>query len=725
MGQISYPQIIYSVDRYNRTPLHVLLSSKIFTSLLPVSTQVKMILKGRSDSLDRVSLHLAIKFGASIEVLNALIAINPSSLLKKNEQGCTPLHYVFLISEEIRPSLGVVKCLLTTPGENATRLKDSADRLPLHIAAERAADAAILELLIEANADGCYRKNRDGDLPIHLLVRSGKATQTTVEMLLLPIIDSETICGIPGSRGLELPLHIAAEYNCSFKVLERLLISYSKAATIPRRRVGEKASHSSQMYAIDIFEGNRAAFTSKLKAQKSRSYRSFSRSHSGFSQASIATEEAVRIDMAIADFDLRSDLIFVFFPNAPSTASNNNLYRKDIHRIKRLQNLIRKEANSCAEYLTVNDEAAMSEMAQLAWCFFCTFENPGDINDEYSTIVGQILKGLPNPVVQILSNIRNPYSSPNPHMTILECATTKCKRFISSRLLFVGRFTLDANDGVLHKSEDCLILNAFDHFMEESYRRFVSTFKKEEEVKDIDDVASCHSGNIGHMLSFGDDAQSLFVDFAVKLGFDEDEANNKYEELVSKRDVARPSNLTEFQTKAERKEITLETFRQFCDTHRVDTSGVGRVVIKFMKNRSRFLREKVVRARLSLSKENCCILPIIEDYDVDRVQHSSASLDTSADSPDVHGSIVFGHKFWTFESKDSIYAMDVIENNVLGYDLSAYKYSLVLPSGDRNLEAMLSHENLDSVNTRDVLQSIGRALKELHDNGEFCLCIST
>ena len=703
------PQIIYSVDRYNRTPLHVLLSSTIFTSLLPVSAQLKMILKGTTNAADKIPLHLALKFGASIEVLNALITINPSLLLEKNEEGCTPLHYVFLISSEIPPTLGIVKALLTTPGENATRVKDSLDRLPLHIAAERAADTPILELIIEAYADGCYRKNRDGDLPIHLIVRSGKATLSSVEMLLLPIVDSETICGIPGSRGLELPLHIAAEYNCSYNVLKRLLSSFNKAATIPRRRAGLKSQSSSQMYAIDIFEENRKFYLSKYKTKTSGSHQSLSESnrslnrvHSGISHASIATEEAVRADMEIADFDLRSDLIFVYFPNAPTISHTGDLYRKDINRIKRLQSLIRKEANSCAEYLTVNDEAIMSEMAGLAWCFFCTFENPRDINDEYSSVVGQILKGLPNPVVQFLSNIRHPFSSPIPHMTVLECATKKCKRLISSRLLFVGRFTLNANNSMIYKSEDCLIINASDHFMEESYRRFVSTFKKEEEIKDLDDIASCHSGNIGQMLSFGDDAQSLFVDFVVRLGFDEDDANNEYEKLVSNR-----------------KEMTLEMFRQFCDTHRVDNSGVRNVVIKFMRNRTRFLREKVVRARLSLSKDDCFIFPIIEDYDVDRVEDSSKTLDTSTgDSNDAHNSIIFGQRFWTFESKDSIYAMDVIENNV-GYDLSVFKYALVLPNGDRNLENILSHENLDCVNTRDILQSVGRAVKQLHDNGKF------
>jgi hypothetical protein len=47
----------------------------------------------------------------------------------------------------------------------------------------------------------------DGDLPLHLLVRSGNATQVTVELLLRPIMSNPTICSYPGSLGINLPLH--------------------------------------------------------------------------------------------------------------------------------------------------------------------------------------------------------------------------------------------------------------------------------------------------------------------------------------------------------------------------------------------------------------------------------------------------------------------------------------------------------------------------------------
>jgi len=717
-------QVVHSIDRYNRTPLHILLSRKSNSSQIPMSTQVSMILE--KDASNSVPLHLALKYGASVEVLNALIEANPSSLLTKDEQGCTPLHYVFLISDEIIPTLSVVRTLLTTPGENAARIKDSVDRLPLHIAAQIGANDAILELLLDANADGCYRKNRDGDLPIHLLVRSDKATASSVEILLAPIIDSETICGIPGSQGLNLPLHIAAEYNCSYKILEGLLLSYGEAASIPRRISRADGQSMPPLFALDIFEANRKSTIDPVRRNESqRTLQSTSLiSYGEQSINSETTQEAVRSDMETADFDLRSDLIFVFYPVVPAMGSESKAYRRDNNRISRLESLIRREAINCSEYRKVNHESSMSEMTQLAWSFFCTFENPKDPSDEYSKSVGNILKGLPNSVVQLLADVRNPFSTPITHMVVTACATAKCKRLITSRLLFVGRFVLDHSNVALHESYDSLIIAAKDHGMEEAYRRFIMTFKKEEDITDIDDLASHHSGTIGQMSSFGEDAQSMFVDFALKLGIDEDSANTEYERLVlgvygndmDTSDYLNHSNHSK--EKYERKEITLDMFRKFCDYHRVDSSGVRDVVIKFMKHRIQFLREKVVRARLNSSKAKWCILPIIEDYDTDRVEQiddNDISVDETNDEcytllPN------FGMRSWTYgDSKDSMYANDVIENNTSSYDLSSFKYGLVLPRGDRDLADVLLHEQLKNREIKDMLLNVGTALKDLHN----------
>ena len=52
-----------------------------------------------------------------------------------------------------------------------------------------------------------HSSSDDGDLPVHLLVRSGSANPVTVDLLLRPIIHNPTICAYPGSVGVNLPLH--------------------------------------------------------------------------------------------------------------------------------------------------------------------------------------------------------------------------------------------------------------------------------------------------------------------------------------------------------------------------------------------------------------------------------------------------------------------------------------------------------------------------------------
>jgi hypothetical protein len=55
-----------------------------------------------------------------------------------------------------------VQALLTNPGVNASQLKDSRGKLPIHVAAERGAGEALLRVLVDAYADGCYRLTGKG-----------------------------------------------------------------------------------------------------------------------------------------------------------------------------------------------------------------------------------------------------------------------------------------------------------------------------------------------------------------------------------------------------------------------------------------------------------------------------------------------------------------------------------------------------------------------------------
>lgn len=120
------------------------------------------------------------------------------------------------------------------PSENAPRIKDPSGRLTLHVATERSADINVLRLLVHGHAHDCFRRSREGDQPLHLLVRSGKATKEMVEMLLKSITRKESVsCArrprlvSAAARGGALPMLL--------RLLQSLLRTYGRAATGRRR----------------------------------------------------------------------------------------------------------------------------------------------------------------------------------------------------------------------------------------------------------------------------------------------------------------------------------------------------------------------------------------------------------------------------------------------------------------------------------------------------------
>jgi len=95
----------------------------------------------------------------------------------------------------------------------------------------------------------------DGDLPLHLLVRSGQATQVTVELLLRPIIQNPTICAYTGSTGVQLPLHSKSNVGSDF---------------IDRHNIFSQAIFS-HLFSLIQLRQNTAANTAFLKASCLRS----------------------------------------------------------------------------------------------------------------------------------------------------------------------------------------------------------------------------------------------------------------------------------------------------------------------------------------------------------------------------------------------------------------------------------------------------------------------
>ena len=855
-------QLVHCEDRAGMTPLHVFLSSHPEGCSLPdtitLRRQVGALTAAGFGSMGIVPLHYALKVNSSQKVLRALIAENPSALLETDREGRTPLHACFLLKREEPPSEGIVKALLTNPGENAAKVKDSHERLPIHIAAERGASLEILKVLVDVYPDSCYRVNLAGDLPLHLLVRSGTATTESVELLIEPIMRNETICKMGGSIGCQLPLHIASEYSCAFEILEALLSSYPEAATIARSlprdadkiEVGNVVDNANdddkyeKVYAIDLFERTRELNTSGIDTSGNRrkSYLTSALSSKGSVASSddphslsergedvviedispVKTPQKGRLkrrgsfgamskksvdslfdagtvhssqsrdlavtDMLSADFDLRSDLIFVYGPliKAPGGLP----YRHDRRRVKRLTNLIRREAIQIAERHAedvdvtgrdfggnVESDGApssnlpdvLTDMASLAWCFLCS-HNDTYINDAKAT-----LRGLSTPAVSVLAQVPNPHSTPLGGIPIVQSASTKCKELIQSRLRFVGRYVLDQDAHPLHKSDSCMVIRAVDHSCVEAYNQVREALQKAETIDE--GKAELHDnfeqsateddiGTIVHLTKSNYPSKDLvdaFVAFATKAGINEDRATAEINALLgsssgssncdrpppdsSDSDVVselgdHPIDACAISTRSTHDDDVenndahrthRKAFDEFYHGQLFNKDGTRSVCIKFMRHRSQFELEVAARSRLDLaSGSNWFIAPILEDFDVDRIKkkrNRESTLRPPRTTPEGEyndyavpikgydtGSVSTDNR--GMDSKDELFALHSIERNASISSFSLFRYAIVLPGGDRDLDAISQHEQLKIGQIRQYTLQVALALEHLHENSE-------
>lgn len=854
-------QLLHCEDSDGMTPLHVFLSSHPEGCRLPDSIalrrQVGALISAGFGSMGIVPLHYALKVNSSEKVLRALIAENPSALLETDREGRTPLHACFLLKREEPPSEGIVKALLTNPGENAAKVKDSHERLPIHIAAERGASLEILKLLVDVYPDSCYRVNLAGDLPLHLLVRSGTATAESVEMLIEPIMRNETICKMGGSIGCQLPLHIASEYSCSFKILEALLSTYPEAASTARSLPndsdgvavgdtrGSKEDEYENVYPIDLFERTRDLNTSGIDS----TYPSVNRRNSYFasalsSRASVASSDGPNSlsdqgdvviedispvktphkgkakrrgsfgamsksvdslfdagtvhsthsrdlavnDMLSADFDLRSDLIFVY---APLVESQGGLpYRHDRRRIKRLTNLIRREAIQIAERHGENISAAgnnvgdnaegdgttgivpngLTDMARLAWCFLCSH------NDAYINDARVILRGLSTPAVSVLAQALNPHSRPVGGIPIMDSASAKCKELIQSRLRFVGRYILDEDPYPVHKSDSCMVMRAMDYSCVEEYKQVQEALRKAEAVADgkveLQDnfEQSATEDDIGTIVHHtgihrpSKDLVDAFVAFATKAGISEDRASAEIDALLGScssscidrsspdssdavsdlgDDDDHPMDAYAISPRSAHgdnfmdKHAHRKAFDEFCKSQLFNSDGVRSVCIKFMRHRSQFELEIAARSSPDpTSGSDWCVAPILEDFNADRVKRKNKMTSTlspsrrEASAPEGNysdyavpmkgvGTGKMSINDRGADSKDELFALHTIERNVSVSSFSLFRYAIVLPGGDRDLDAIAQHEQLNIGQIRQYTLQVALALEHLHED---CKC---
>jgi len=128
----------------------------------PLTLKVEMKLVRETYTLP---LHLAIKYKASPEVIEMLVAAAPSVLLARDgAQKETPL----MVMLKMQPDVKLVDALLLKNPSCAT-VRDRNDNTPLHIACSRGVSIDVLKHLCLMYPRGLKRRNFQGKTPCQLL----------------------------------------------------------------------------------------------------------------------------------------------------------------------------------------------------------------------------------------------------------------------------------------------------------------------------------------------------------------------------------------------------------------------------------------------------------------------------------------------------------------------------------------------------------------------------
>jgi hypothetical protein len=632
-------------------------------------------------------------------------------------------------------------CYNRGAGVNALQVKDSGGNLPLHIATAVGAPYSIVELLVRHYADGCYRRTLAGDLPVHLHVMSGNATTSSVELLIAPLANSPSGLRAFSSKGFVLPIHVAVQYQVNIDVLSRMCRTYPLGA-----RETRNSSFSSQgpleVYALDILEEARE----DIMAQRS--------------------------DDLLEQFNAKSDLLFVYFPDAVSIlphrskrtveSSDNSdysgspslLFRKEAERIRRLECMIKNEVTSMQEkQMLVQGSCRLSETAYLAWIWLATFRShDDDPDDNYVENIRRILDGLHHDAVKFLAciNVDQQLFSP-PHrvihlfdidltecsfqalsarraLTVQDCASRECSALLSDKLRFIGRYEFSSErvrrfyDGtsIVHLSEisphnASLIVRARDFGFAQQYRDIMRAI----ESSDIDRRNTTLSNACGPVKECAL-VESEKIEGHVSLAL-----LNSFCKSIGLLDVPQELYSSDVYEEIPQSDlgdilvlVTQEVFQRFCKKNFMDDFGVRDVVIKFMSSRDDFEKELAFRETITCIDGLTPVVPVIDNY------YGSAelvtSLDSTAELQDPDSAISFDSTLKSavpFDGKNGRYAIDIFQkhfHDMLGCNLQFFPYAIVMPSAERDLSSIVIHERLSLIQKRQSLFQVGKCLQALH-----------
>jgi len=300
----------------------------------------------------------------------------------------------------------------------------------------------IVGIVLNAYEEGALMVDRNGDLPAHLLAKQlwewekhfkenylnehGREEKLDIfinrkqhkelkylfrevsfihreciQSLLQPIHNIRSLCRAKGSKGILLPIHIAALYGVKFEIVQGMIEAYEEGVSL---RCEDSLNGLRPILPLELLD--------RHKPKKK---------HIELAKTDTPKAKAKKMN-SIDTFHRASDLMFMYFPNV-------TLYRNDPKRLRRIENMIRKEA-------TDDQSDSLPAEVEAIWVWMNTFqmeESEENVNSEYdipdySQSVKNIVKELNLTAFSKLAKVQ----SPKHNTDLIEAAIPSCARVLQT-----------------------------------------------------------------------------------------------------------------------------------------------------------------------------------------------------------------------------------------------------------------------------------------------------
>ena len=167
----SYPEAIFSRNRYGRTPLDEARYEGAANVESFLETQLDILRVAREerhpDANGQFFIHRVLqRVNMFLGAIKLIIQVNPESITAADNQGTTPLHIACRVG-----NVKASKCIVGAR-EDTLMARDAGDNLPIHIACW-AGKCNSVNYLMTTNECGVSKENAKGKLPIELLLLHG------------------------------------------------------------------------------------------------------------------------------------------------------------------------------------------------------------------------------------------------------------------------------------------------------------------------------------------------------------------------------------------------------------------------------------------------------------------------------------------------------------------------------------------------------------------------